>query len=446
MHFVPYDLTPIAVAETPTEGPPLVCLLFESAEAVNAGREKEASTLLGAILDRASPSGDALQRLARLFALGLKARLKGDLGGIGNLYVQGPDPRDMLAAFQVLQRETPFIRFGYATANRVLAGALGDAGRIHIVDIGIGAGAQWLAFLDLVAGRFRDAPSIRLTGIDVPAPGGNPRLRLQQVGRILAERASELGIPFTFDPVAGLVEELDLGALHARPGEPLVVNAVFALHHLHSSGTAVDGSSHRNTVLRRVHDLRPDVLTLVEPESEHNSLPFVPRVAEAMLHYLTVFEALDGLLPRDQPERATLEQDFFGREIFNVIVGEGVERVERHERHWSWHDRLTGQGFEPLDMSGLAGTLEDELQPRAPFGLKADQGALFLTWRTQRLIAASAWKPRGGNMETGVARRATAARYNRSSPTQALHLVEPHFPGTDHRLDPRGLPSFSCEK
>jgi hypothetical protein len=251
-----------------------------------------------------------------------------------------------------------------------------------------------LAFLDLVADRFLKPPSIRLTGIDVPAPGKNPRLRLQQAGRMLAERAAELGIPFTYEPVAGLVEELDLGRFRARPGEPLVVNAVFALHHLHSSGTSADGASHRNTVLRRVRDLRPDVLTLVEPESEHNSLPLVSRVAEAMLHYLTVFDALDGLLPRDRPERLTLEQDFFGREIFNVIVGEGVERVERHERHGSWHDRLTGEGFEPLDMSGLAGTLRDELQPSKPFGLNADRGALFLTWRTLRLIAASAWKPR----------------------------------------------------
>ena len=135
----------------------------------------------------------------------------------------------------------------------------------------------------------------------MPVPGGNPRLRLQQAGRILAERAAELGIPFSFDPVAGLVEELDLGALRSRPGEPLVVNAVFALHHLHSSGTPADACSHRNTVLRRVR-LRPDVLTLVEP-NRAQLLPLVSRVAEAVLHYLTVFEALDGLLPRHQPER-----------------------------------------------------------------------------------------------------------------------------------------------
>lgn len=116
----------------------------------------------------------------------------------------------------------------------------------------------------------------------------------------------------------------------------------------------------------------------------------------ALLHYLTVFEALDELLPRDQAERNTLEQDFFGREIFNVIVGEGRDRVERHERHRCWLDRLTELGFEAVDLSGLAGPLADEIQPRQPFGLDADQGALFLTWRSLRLIAASAWRPRDG--------------------------------------------------
>jgi hypothetical protein len=364
--------------------------LFDAAEAIDAGRDQQARDVLSGILSDASATGDALERVTRIFAHGLRARLDGDLSGAGNLYLSGKDPRDMLAAFLVLVRSTPFIRFGYAAANHALARALAAADRVHVMDIGIGSGAQWMLFLELLAAQHRKSPPVHLTGIDVPAPGEYPEARLQQAGAALAQRAAELGIPFVYDSVAGLVERLDLAALHPRHDETLAVNAAFALHHLSSDQSAGDHS--RDAVLRRIRDLRPAALTLVEPEVEHNALPFVSRVTESLMHYLTVFDALDAQLPRDQPERSTLEEAFFGREILNIL-GEGHDRVERHERYSGWHDRLCRNGYEAVDLAGLGGELEEELHLDPPFGLLAYGGAELLTWKTLPVVAASAWTP-----------------------------------------------------
>jgi hypothetical protein len=112
----------------PTEVPmPLVAQLDFAAEAMDAGQESETCAVLDRLLDDAPADGGALERVVRAFALGLKARCTGEFVGLGNLYQVGADPGHMLSAFQVLVNETPFIRFGYAAANRALAQALQGA-------------------------------------------------------------------------------------------------------------------------------------------------------------------------------------------------------------------------------------------------------------------------------------------------------------------------------
>lgn len=65
--------------------------------------------------------------------------------------------------------------------------------------------------------------------------------------------------------------------------------------------------------------MRPLILTLVEPDSEHNALPLLQRLPEAFHHYLIVFEALDTLLANSPRARTVLESAFFGREIINIL-------------------------------------------------------------------------------------------------------------------------------
>jgi hypothetical protein len=301
----------------------------------------------------------------------------------------------MLAAFQALVRHTPVVRFGYIAATRALIAALGDAPRLHLVDVGIGSGAQWAYALDALARRPAPIERLRLTGIDLPAPGPDPAQRLRTVGDGLARRAAALGIPFAFEPVAIQAEDLTAGGIQRRPDEVLAVNAAFALHHVLPTEAGAPPGRDRDALLAYLRSLEPRLLTLVEPDLEHNALPLLPRVRESMRLYLAVFELLEALLPPGLPERTIIEEEFFGREIRNVTVGEGTRRVERHERRSAWERRLRRQGFAPIDMSGFAGGVARELRAPRPCAVQAAGGMLVLGWKDRSLIAASAWTPVG---------------------------------------------------
>lgn len=368
--------------------------LVESAEAMQAGRREHAQRLLRKLLHDTSPSGDARQRVAHVFTHSLLARLEGDDSGTGNLY-QGDLPlRDMLTAFQTLVEATPLIRFGYQSANRMLLTRLHGSEAVHLIDIGIGSGTQWLSFLDALAAR-GERPRLHLTGIDVPARDAEERLR--RVGENLGVYADRLGIPCTFEPIVALVEEMDADDFGVRSGETLAVNAVFALHHVPTREAGQAPTRDLHAVLRRLAGLRPHVLTLVEPDVEHNDRSFTTRVCESFVHYLLVFDALAKLLHEHPEQRAILEQTFFAREIHNVMVGEGTQRIERHARHQSWRERLEQEGFAALDCAPLVEGMRNDLALQEPISLTADREILVLSWRQQPWIAASAWAPRAAS-------------------------------------------------
>jgi hypothetical protein len=372
---------------------PLVVCVLAAADAIAANQRHHAQRAVHRLLAHTAAGSTAVHRVTRIIGQSLHARLAGDLSGSGNLYQEPPHPQDMLAAFQLLLDGTPFIRTGYTGANLTIMEVLGDAPRWHIVDIGIGSGTQWQHFLALLAGRGVSLPQVRLTGIDIPAPGPDPSHRLREVAARLQHHAAALGVPFSCEMLASPIEAVDVTALQPHATDALVINAAFALHHTAAGDGVVDPARSRDAVLRRLHGLQPRLLMLVEPDAEHNALPFVPRVREAMAHYLTVFDALNELLPGDRPARAVIEQAFFGREMLNIIAGEGPLRVERHERHTAWQRRLAIADFTAIDLGHLRSHLKRSLKLTPPCDLLGVSGGLALAWKGVPLVAVSAWKP-----------------------------------------------------
>jgi hypothetical protein len=370
---------------------PFLVRVLDRAEVIEGGPARDAETMLGRLLEDAPAAGSAEQRVTHFFAQSLLARLSGDTSGAGNLYHQGASPGDMLGAFQVLVEATPFVRFAYHSCNRLLDRALKDEPRAHVIDIGIGSGSQWFPFLEALARSRSGPPHLRLTGIDAPAPGTDQRLR--QVGESLGAHAKRLGVPFCFEPVTALVEDLRPRDFRTRPDEALAINAVLALHHVPEAEPGAPSARDRNAVLRRLRRLRPRALVLVEPDVEHHALSFLPRLSESFVHYLTVFDALETLLGHVR-ERGVIERAFFGRELRNIVIGEGAQRLERHERHQSWQRRLRRAGLSALDCGWLADGLRADLELGAPFALERDRGALLLSWKKVPLLAVSAWRPR----------------------------------------------------
>lgn len=316
------------------------------------------------------------ERLARLVVGALIARRQGAAADTGNLYGGAAGPAEMLGAFEALVRDTPLVRFGHHTANTAHLSVIGDAQAVCLVDIGLGFGSQWEPLLHALGQRPGGPPRVRLVGVDLPAPGPDPASALDAVGARLARVAAECAVPFEFVALPGRVEELELPT--ARPGERLLINAAFALHHT--------GVEDRDRTLRRLAATGADALVLCEPEADHDTSAFPARVGAAMHHYGLVFRVLDRCLPERSPARAVIEGQFFGREIHNVVVGEGPTRVERHAPAADWSRRLLAAGFRPL-------VVDPGPAPELPAGVDivALGAARALTVDGFPLVVVSAW-------------------------------------------------------
>jgi hypothetical protein len=359
--------------------------LVNAADAIMAGWPCAAEAYLRRIAEEA-PAAIAAGRVARIFARSLLARIRGDDAGGEHLHLE-EQPGGLPAAFDRLVEETPMVRFGHAAANAAILRAITGRRAVHLVDLGIGSGSQWRGFLEQLAAGAGARPQVRMTRIDA----AKSLDELHELGESLRRHAGELGIRFDFLPVAQPVQEMDFDLIDRRPGEALAVNAVFAMHRVPTTDRRKGGENSRNLVLRRLREARPDVLTLVEPDSEHNRLPLNLLVRESLAHYLTAFDALATLLAPHPAERQALEQAYFGREILNILSTDGMRRVERHERHGNWRRRLLRHGFTPNSPADASPAASHEI---SELSVHRSSDALLLAWRNRPLVAATAWSCR----------------------------------------------------
>jgi hypothetical protein len=366
-------------------------LIFKAAEAV-ASADAHADTYVSALRATGDINGGPDHRIAWIFSQAFDARMGNGNRFGGNLYENGQNGISMISAFAVLAERTPLITFGYACANEIMCDAIGSSDSLDIIDIGIGKGSQWRSLFKQMSSRHLRPPSVRLTGIDLPAGGEDPLQQLRAVGSDLVRDANEFGIPFKYRPIARDIEDVNFSSHQSKSQRPLAINAAFSLHHIRDTSNVLGAVRPRDAVLRRIRGLQPTIFTLIEPDANHNTLPFVERVMEAYRHYSIVFDIFEESLPRVSPARCLLESQFFGHEIFNVVASEGVDRVERHDQLDTWRKRLKAHGFLPQRLDEHASRVQEKLLLRAPFSIDANQGALCLSWKGKRLLTTSAWR------------------------------------------------------
>lgn len=266
-------------------------------------------------------------------------------GGIeGNLYdITASDQVNMLEAYHTLYENTPLIKEGHEALNQSIVNLINENTELHIIDAGIGFGKQW----EILFRQLKVKPKkLTITGIDLEMGMDH----LKPIGERLNQLANEYEVNFEFIPLYGEFEKLNLKELIKSPNAKLVVNMSLFLHHIIPEECLSNQSlGGRNSVMRRVKQLQPDLITLLEPDSDHNSLNFEQTLVEARRHYGEIFRVLDICIS-DQTIRRIIKDKFFGREIFNILGCEGAERVERHERYKQWQQRLMNIGFTELSV------------------------------------------------------------------------------------------------
>ncbi|KAL1545138.1 scarecrow-like protein 14 isoform X2 [Salvia divinorum] len=370
-------------------------LLISCAQSVSADDRRTAYEQLRKIMQHSSPTGDVYQRLAHVFASGLQARL----GGTGTeLYASLTRRKitaaEKLKAYQVYLSASPFKKMSMAYANKMICSLASQATTLHIIDFGILYGFQWPILIQHLSDRASGAFKLRITGIEHPQPGFRPAERLEETGCRLAKYCERFGVPFEYQAIATQNwEAIKIEDLKITSGEVIAVNSLFRFGRLLDETVMVD--SPRDAVLNLVRKIKPHIFVNAVTNGSFNAPFFVTRFREALYHYSALFDMFDATLHRDNPQRIDFEQDFYGREVINVVACEGAERVERPETYKQWQVRHIRAGFKPLPLD--QGILKKISHKRSGYHkdfLFDEDGCWMLQgWKGRILYASSCWVP-----------------------------------------------------
>lgn len=281
----------------------------------------------------------------------------------------------------------PYLKFGHFTANQAILEAFDGHDRVHVIDFSLMHGLQWPALIQALALRPGGSPSLRLTGIGPPSLDGRDSLR--EIGIRLAELARSVGVPFAFRGVAARkLDDVQPWMLNVVAGEAVAVNSVMQLHRLLGDEGAAPAPI--DSVLGWIHELRPEIVTVVEQDANHNKPGFADRFTEALFYYSTVFDSLEA--SRCGGAVVAAAEEYLKREIRDVVCCAGSER---HEPLEQWRARLGRAGFRAVNLGPNA-----IKQARMLLSLFSGEGycveekgeCLSLGWHGRPLVAASAWR------------------------------------------------------
>ncbi|KAL8150740.1 hypothetical protein V2J09_020548 [Rumex salicifolius] len=383
------EMSSPVVVDSQEAGVRLVHTLMACAEAVQGENLTLADGLVKQVGHLAVSQAGAMRKVATYFAEALARRI----------YRIRPHPSTADASYSNLLQthfyeSTPYLKFAHFTANQALLDSFSGAKRVHVVDFSMNQGVQWPALLQALALQPGGPPIFRLTGVGPPQPDSTDSL--QQVGWKLARFAETVGVEFHYRGfVCESLTDLEPGLLNIHEAgsdaEIVAVNSVFELHPLLARPGAFE------KVLENIKLMKPKIITVVEPEANHNGPVFVDRFNESLHYYSTMFDSLEsGGGGEAAPHDVLMSEVYLGRQICNVVACEGVDRVERHETLTQWRARMDSAGFDPVHLGSNAFKQASMLLALFAGGggytVEENNGCLMLGWHTRSLIATSAWR------------------------------------------------------
>ena len=371
-------------------------ILIHCAQAVAADDRRTANELLKQIRHHSKPNGDGSQRLAHCFADGLEARLAGTGSQLYRMLIaKRTTASDMLKAYHLFLAACPFKRLSHFLSNQTILSMIKNASKVHIIDFGIYFGFQWPCLIRRLSKREGGPPVLRITGIDVPQPGFRPSERIEETGRRLAEYAAKFKVPFEYQGIASKWETIRVEDLKVGKDEVVIVNCLYRFRNLIDETVAVD--SPRNRVLNTIRQVNPAIFIHGIVNGSYSVPFFITRFREALFHFSALFDMLETTVPRDDPQRALIEREMFGREALNVIACEGSDRVERPETYKQWQVRNLRAGFvqSPLNQE-IVMKAKDKVKDiyHKDFVIDEDSGWLLQGWKGRIIYAISTWKPK----------------------------------------------------
>ncbi|KAG7629882.1 Transcription factor GRAS [Arabidopsis suecica] len=378
----------VVLVDSQETGVRLVHALVACAEAIHQENLNLADALVKRVGTLAGSQAGAMGKVATYFAQALARRIYRDYTAETDVCAAvNPSFEEVLEMH--FYESCPYLKFAHFTANQAILEAVTTARRVHVIDLGLNQGMQWPALMQALALRPGGPPSFRLTGIGPPQTENSDSL--QQLGWKLAQFAQNMGVEFEFKGLAAeSLSDLEPEMFETRPeSETLVVNSVFELHRLLARSGSIE------KLLNTVKAIKPNIVTVVEQEANHNGIVFLDRFNEALHYYSSLFDSLEDSYSLPSQDRV-MSEVYLGRQILNVVAAEGSDRVERHETAAQWRIRMKSAGFDPIHLGSSAFKQASMLLSLYATGdgyrVEENDGCLMIGWQTRPLITTSAWK------------------------------------------------------
>ncbi|CAA2976673.1 nodulation-signaling pathway 2 [Olea europaea subsp. europaea] len=386
----------------------LIHLLMAAAEALTGPNKCQelARVILVRLKELVSPlDGTNMERLAAYFAEALEGLLDGAGGsGVSKKILGGGKEEhhhhqtDVLAAFQLLQDMSPYVKFGHFTANQAIIEAVAHERRVHIVDHDIMEGIQWASLMQALVSRKDGPPTphLRITALSRVGSVRRSFCTVQETGRRLTAFAASIGQPFSFHQCRLDADEtFKPSSLKLVRGEALVINCM--LHLPHFSYRASDSIA---SFLSGSKTLNPRLITLVEEEmGPTGDSGFMGRFMDSLHHYSAVYDSLEAGFPMQGRARTLVERVFIGPRISGSLARIYLARGEGDA--CSWGTWLAAGGFRPVNLS-----FASHCQAKLLLGLYNDgyrveelsNNKLVLGWKSRRLLSASIWSSQDSDL------------------------------------------------
>ncbi|CAI9780708.1 unnamed protein product [Fraxinus pennsylvanica] len=382
-------------------GVKLIELLLSCAGHTSSGNLHHADAYLRQIFQHASINGDSMQRLSTRFASALAARLVKRWPGLYKaLNNTEPARHDLDRAWSIFTRQFPCMAFAYSIIKQVLIQVMSHERIIHVIDLGSGDPKLWVPFIQGLGHVPNGPPHLKITFVS------QNKLAQEKIGTRLAKEAESLDMPFQFNSVNVSLGELTLDMLKVKSGEALALTSISSLHVLlaeddrvnshfgTSKNNEVKDSKQMNEFLAIIKSMSPKVVLLVEQESDHNHNRLVDRFVEALHYYSAWFDSISVAYGEFSCADRTMLEEMFGKEIENIVAGEGLEREERHERYAKWLVRFGRAGFRPIRLwSEIMDEARRAVEAHRLKGYKIinQKASLMICWHDRPIYAVSAW-------------------------------------------------------
>ncbi|KAI3469295.1 hypothetical protein Pfo_025958 [Paulownia fortunei] len=389
----PYPSSILAHSEEDSEEVQLVQNLLSCAEKVAEKQYERAIKFLKECDKMSSRTGTPIQSLVFYFSEALSEKIARETGRITpkDLEKKAVDPLERVkfpsTTLIAFHKEYPVSQITKLVAIQAIVDHLEEARKLHVIDLEIGSGVQWIILMQALAAQSEHP----IQHLKITAMGTKSKLILEDTGRQLASFAQSLHLTFTFKII--LVEDIldlnqDLFELDAD--EALAVYESFSLMRMIGRVDRLD------LLMRVIRNISPCVMVVSEVEANCNSPTFVGRFIESLFFFGVFFDSLADCLKNDETSRRDTESTWFRSTIRNVLAAKGDERKIRHVNINVWRAYFARFGLVEIELSmsslDQANLVLQSFSYGNSFTLYRDGKSFTIGWKGTPLSSVSAWK------------------------------------------------------